>query len=96
MIQVQTFYETAPTDDDPPAASAATDPNHALNRPRAMSVVLKPELMAKLDELAHRSGMKRHRYAINILEQAVAKEIILRQKLVMSEGLVGSITTKLK
>jgi len=92
MIKIRTHYESAPS------RQTDTPPSHLPNdgTPRAMSVALKPETLAKLEELARRSGMRRHRYAISILEQAAAKDIVLRQQLEMSDGLVGSVTSELK
>ncbi len=61
-----------------------------------MSGVWRADTLAKLDELPPLSGRKRHRYAIKILEQAANKDIVLRQQLVMSEGLVGSVVSELR
>jgi len=92
MLKVQTHYESSPTNPPPQLAPPST----RSDTPKAMSVVLRPDTLAKLDELAQRSGMKRHRYAIKILEQAAQKDIVLRQQLVMSEGLIGSVVSELR
>ena len=92
MLKVETHYESSPTN-----TTDLTPPEGVSNdSPKAMSVVLRADTLAKLDELAQRSGMKRHRYAIMILEQAAQKDIVLRQQLVMSEGLVGSVVSELR
>jgi hypothetical protein len=92
MLKVQTHYESSPPDTAPQSAPEGVKGD----TPKAMSVVMRADTLAKLDELAQRSGMKRHRYAIMILEQAAQKDIVLRQQLVMSEGLVGSVVSELR
>lgn len=46
---------------------------------------LSSEAVKRLDELAARSGMSRHRYMIVILERAIAAEVVVKKKLAFSD-----------
>jgi predicted transcriptional regulator len=47
-------------------------------------VQLEPKTIQKLDELAARSKMSRHRYMILILERAVKANVTVREELAFS------------
>lgn len=54
---------------------------------RAIAVQLSTKTIERLDELAARSGIKRHRYMVLILERAVSKGITLSEQVTLSEEL---------
>jgi predicted transcriptional regulator len=51
---------------------------------RPIAVQLSPETVRRLDELAARSGMSRHRYMIVILERAIKADVVVREELAFS------------
>jgi predicted transcriptional regulator len=51
---------------------------------RAIAVQLTPETVKKLDDLAERSGMSRHRYMILILERAIKAEVVISEQVAFS------------
>lgn len=51
---------------------------------RAIAVQLTPETVKRLDELAEKSGMSRHRYMILILERAVKANVTVREEVAFS------------
>lgn len=51
---------------------------------RAIAVQLTPETVVKLDDLAARSGMSRHRYMILILERAIKAGVVIKEELAFS------------
>ena len=51
---------------------------------RAIAVQLTPETVQKLDDLAARSGMSRHRYMILILERAIKAEVVISEQVAFS------------
>lgn len=51
---------------------------------RAIAVQLTPQTIKRLDELAARSGISRHRYMILILERAVAASVTVREEVAFS------------
>ncbi|MBU3666465.1 MAG: ribbon-helix-helix protein, CopG family [Chthoniobacterales bacterium] len=57
----------------------------APRKTRAIAVQLSPEAVKRLDELAARSGMSRHRYMIVILERAIAADVVVSKKLAFSD-----------
>ena len=52
---------------------------------RAIAVQLTPQTVKKLDQLAERSGMSRHRYMIVVLERAVKTNVVVREQLAFSD-----------
>jgi predicted transcriptional regulator len=52
---------------------------------RAIAVQLAPQTVKKLDQLAERSGMSRHRYMIVVLERAVRTNVVVREELAFSD-----------
>lgn len=52
---------------------------------RAIAVQLTPQTVKKLDQLAERSGMSRHRYMILVLERAVRNSVVLREAIAFSD-----------
>ena len=52
---------------------------------RAIAVQLAPQTVKKLDQLAERSGMSRHRYMIVVLERAVKANVVVREQLAFSD-----------
>ena len=53
---------------------------------RAIAVQLSPQTVKKLDELADKSGMSRHRYMILILERAVKANVTVREQIAFSNA----------
>ena len=51
---------------------------------RAIAVQLSPHTVKRLDELAEKSGMSRHRYMILILERAVKANVTVREEVAFS------------
>lgn len=51
---------------------------------RAIAVQLTPQTVKRLDELAEKSGMSRHRYMILILERAVNANVTVREEVAFS------------
>jgi predicted transcriptional regulator len=51
---------------------------------RAIAVQLTPQTVRRLDELAAKSGMSRHRYMILILERAVKANVTVREEIAFS------------
>jgi predicted transcriptional regulator len=51
---------------------------------RAIAVQLTPQTVTRLDELAAKSGMSRHRYMILILERAVKANVTVREEIAFS------------
>jgi predicted transcriptional regulator len=51
---------------------------------RAIAVQLTPHTVKRLDELAEKSGMSRHRYMILILERAVKANVTVREEVAFS------------
>jgi predicted transcriptional regulator len=51
---------------------------------RPIAVQLEPKTIQKLDELAARSKMSRHRYMILILERAVKANVTVREEVAFS------------
>ena len=51
---------------------------------RAIAVQLTPQTVKRLDELAAKSGMSRHRYMILILERAVNANVTVREEVAFS------------
>jgi len=86
MIKIQTAYEAGP--------DALRTPNDktAWHRGRSLTLSLNPDAIDKLDHLASLSNMSRHRYALCILQQALGRDIVLKQEVKLSHELVGSIT----
>ena len=56
-----------------------------LRKTRAIAVQLTPLTVKKLDQLAARSGMSRHRYMILVLERAVRNSVVLREAVAFSD-----------
>ena len=52
---------------------------------RAIAVQLPPVFVKKLDELAERSGMSRHKYMIRVLERAVVNEVVVSESVEFSD-----------
>lgn len=52
---------------------------------RAIAVQLTPLMVRRLDELATKSQMSRHRYMILVLERAAAREMVLSQGVAFSD-----------
>ena len=52
---------------------------------RAIAVQLTPQTIKRLDELAARSKMSRHRYMILVLERAVKNSVVLREAVAFSD-----------
>lgn len=52
---------------------------------RAIAVQLTPQTVKRLDQLAARSGMSRHRYMILVLERAVRNSVVLREEIAFSD-----------
>ncbi|MFM8809024.1 MAG: hypothetical protein ACKOJB_09035 [Chthoniobacterales bacterium] len=46
---------------------------------------LTPQTVKRLDQLAARSGMSRHRYMILVLERAVRNSVVLREEVAFSD-----------
>jgi len=53
---------------------------------RAIAVQLSPQTVRKLDDLAKKSGMSRHRYMILILERAVKANVTVREQIAFSNA----------
>jgi predicted transcriptional regulator len=53
---------------------------------RAIAVQLTPQTVKRLDELAAKSGMSRHRYMILILERAVKANVTVREEIAFSSA----------
>ncbi len=53
---------------------------------RAIAVQLSPQTVRKLDDLAKKSGMSRHRYMILILERAVKANVTVREEIAFSNA----------
>lgn len=51
---------------------------------RAIAVQLLPETVKRLDDLATRSGISRHRYMILILERAIRADVVVREEVAFS------------
>lgn len=51
---------------------------------RPIAVQLNPVTIKRLDELAKRSGISRHRYMILILERAVRANVTVREEVAFS------------
>ena len=51
---------------------------------RAIAVQLTPKTIKRLDDLAARSGMSRHRYMILILERAISANVTVREEVAFS------------
>jgi len=51
---------------------------------RAIAVQLLPQTVKRLDDLAARSGMSRHRYMILILERAISADVVVREEVAFS------------
>ena len=52
---------------------------------RAIAVQLSPQTIKRLDELAARSNMSRHRYMILVLERAVKNSVVLKAEVAFSD-----------
>jgi len=48
-------------------------------------VQLSPQTIKRLDDLAARSKMSRHRYMILVLERAVKNSVVLREQVAFSD-----------
>lgn len=53
---------------------------------RAIAVQLTPQIVKRLDELAAKSGISRHRYMILILERAVKANVTVREEIAFSNA----------
>lgn len=53
---------------------------------RAIAVQLSPQTVRRLDDLAKKSGMSRHRYMILILERAVKANVTVREEIAFSNA----------
>lgn len=53
---------------------------------RAIAVQLSPAFVKKLDALAVRSGMSRHKYMIRVLERAVEHEVVVNESYEFSDN----------
>jgi len=53
---------------------------------RAIAVQLSPQTVKKLDDLAGKSGMSRHRYMILILERALKANVTVREEIAFSNA----------
>jgi predicted transcriptional regulator len=53
---------------------------------RPIAVQLTPQTVKRLDELAAKSGMSRHRYMILILERAVKANVTVREEVAFSNA----------
>lgn len=51
---------------------------------RPIAVQLDPKTIQRLDELAARSGISRHRYMILILERAIRANVTVREEVAFS------------
>ena len=58
---------------------------NSTRKTRAIAVQLTPQTVKKLDQLAVRSGMSRHRYMILVLERAVRNSVVLREAVAFSD-----------
>lgn len=56
----------------------------AERKTRAIAVQLTPKTIKRLDDLAERSGMSRHRYMILILERAIRANVTVREEVAFS------------
>ena len=52
---------------------------------RAIAVQLTPQTIKRLDQLAERSRMSRHRYMILVLERALKNNLVLREEVAFSD-----------
>jgi predicted transcriptional regulator len=52
---------------------------------RAIAVQLSPKTVKRLDELASRSKMSRHRYMILVLQRAARNSVVLREEIAFSD-----------
>ncbi len=57
-----------------------------LRQTRAIAVQLTPQTVKRLDELAAKSNMSRHRYMILILERAVKANVTVREEIAFSNA----------
>lgn len=85
MKIIQTAYQA-----DPNALESQNDES-SWHRGRSLTISLNPDAIEKLDKLAALSSMSRHRYALFILQQALGRDIVLKQVITLSKELVGSI-----
>jgi len=86
MIKIQTAYEAEPDALKSPSGS------NAWHRGRSLTLSLNPDAIDKLDLLASLSNMSRHKYALCILQQALGRDIVLKQEIKLSREIVGSVT----
>lgn len=84
MIKIQTAYEAEPDALD-------SQDEHGWPRGRSLTLSLNPDAIQRLDKLAALSHMSRHRYALCILQQALGRDIVLKQEIKLSKDLVGSV-----
>ncbi len=85
MLKIQTAHEAEP------GALTSQQDERGWHRGRSLTLSLNPDAIEKLDQLASLSNMSRHRYALCILQQALAREIVVKQELKFSNDLVGSV-----
>lgn len=57
----------------------------SVRKTRAIAVQLTPQAVKKLDQLAARSKMSRHRYMILVLERAVKNNVVLCEAVAFSD-----------
>ena len=58
----------------------------AKRKTRPIAVQLEPQTIKRLDDLAARSGITRHRYMILILERAIKADLTVREEVVFSNA----------
>lgn len=51
-------------------------------------------MVQQLDKLAAKSGLTRHRYMIRVLEEVVAKDVLVRESVKFTKGLEEGFTEK--
>jgi predicted transcriptional regulator len=52
---------------------------------RAIAVQLTPAMVEKMDRLAAKSEMSRHRYMVLVLERAVESKLVLSEQIAFSD-----------
>jgi len=66
-------------------AEVASFMTASARKTRAIAVQLTPQTVKRLDELAERSKMSRHRYMILVLERAVKNSVVVREEVAFSD-----------
>jgi len=71
---------------NPISQAKPTQPVRLARKKRAIAVQLNPAMVEKIDRLAAKSEMSRHRYMILVLERAVESKLVISKQINFSDG----------